>query len=844
MTLDEKASQLLSVSSAIPRLGVPAYNWWSEGLHGVGNDGAATVFPQAIGFAATWNSPLVHQLATVISTEARARYQQAMRDDRHVQSEGLTFWSPNINIFRDPRWGRGQETYGEDPFLTARTGIAFVTGMQGDDPKYLKVVATPKHFAVHSGPEPARHSIDVEASKHDLADTYLPAFRATVTEAQAESVMCAYNAVNGEPDCANTFLLDDTLRKAWGFKGYVVSDCQAITDIYQNHKYDQTIADADAISMKRGTDLDCDFTQTEQAGYLDAVKRGKLTVADIDRSLHRLFTARFRLGMFDPPSMVPYASTPFSENDSEQHRQLALEVARQSMVLLKNDGTLPLKSPQKIAVIGPLADSLSALLGNYNGMPSRYETVLDGIRKQFPAAEITYIPGTSFLRQPFPVPRAAFLTADGKPGLNAEYFKNKDLSGPAALTRVDPQISFGFGVDQIPQWAEFDGYSARWTGTIEAPETGTYDVTLLGTGGARIWIDGKPILDHWKEDDWKESETQQPNHKFSVALEKGQKHTIKVEYLRFNAEKRMEFPRRLTSGVQLVWQRAGGDNQADAVASAAKADVVVAVVGITADLESEENADPNLPQGFTGGDRTSLDLPWPEEQLIEAAKATGKPLVVVLMNGSALSVNWADRNANAILEAWYPGEEGGTAVAETLAGANDPAGRLPVTFYRSVNDLPAFEDYRMENRTYRYYRRPVLYPFGYGLSYTTFAYSGLKLSKETIEAGEPLTVEVEVENTGKLPGSEVAELYESFNGRPGAPIRALRGFERVRLAPGEKKHIQFELSPRDLSYVQPDGTRVVGSGRFEIFVGGGQPGTKTAGTQTTFSIEGQQKLPD
>ena len=450
MTLEEKTGQLLSIAPAIPRLRVPAYNYWSEALHGIGNDGQATVFPQAIGFASTWNTALVHQMADAISTEARARYQEALRQDRRVQSEGLTFWSPNINLFRDPRWGRGQETYGEDPYLTGRMGVAFVTGMQGDDPKYLKALATPKHFAVHSGPEPARHTIDVQISKHDIEDSYLPAFRAAVVEGKAGSVMCAYNSLNGEPDCANSFLLQDTLRKDWQFKGYVVSDCGAITDIYSHHKYVRTIEEAAAVSMKRGTDLDCDFTQTESAGYLQAVKKGDLSEADIDRSLRRLFTARFRLGMFDPPALVKYTNIPFSENDSEAHRRLALEVARQSMVLLKNDGTLPLKKGiQKIAVIGPLGDSASALLGNYNGMPSHQTTVIEGIRAQFTEATVSYVPGTKLLHTPFPIPRKAFTTDSGKPGLTAEYFTSRDLSGRPETTRIDPQISFGFGVDRF-----------------------------------------------------------------------------------------------------------------------------------------------------------------------------------------------------------------------------------------------------------------------------------------------------------------------------------------------------------------------------------------------------------
>ncbi len=841
MTPEEKTAQLLSVAPAIPRLGVPAYNYWSEALHGIGNDGAATVFPQAIGFASTWNTPLVHTMADAISTEARARYQEALRQDRHVQSEGLTFWSPNINLFRDPRWGRGQETYGEDPYLTGRMGVAFVSGMQGDDPKYLKVLATAKHFAVHSGPEPARHTIDVQISKHDIEDSYLPAFRAAVVEGNAGSVMCAYNSLNGEPDCANSFLLEESLRKNWQFKGYVVSDCGAITDIYGQHKYVKTIAEAAAVSMKRGTDLDCDFSQTENAGYLEALNKGDLTEADIDRSLRRLFTARFRLGMFDPPALVKYTNIPLSESDSEAHRALALEVARQSMVLLKNDGTLPLKKGiKKIAVIGPLGDSASALLGNYNGMPSRQTTVLEGIRDQFKEATVSWVSGTKILHTPFPIPRNAFITDSGQPGLTAEYFVSRDLSGTPETTRIDPQVSFGFGVDRLPHWAELNGFTARWSGEISAPESGTYSLMLTGGGGARLWIDDKLLIDDWKEGD----PASQAKRTFTLQLNKGEPHRFKLEYLRFGQIKNLEFPRRLTAGVQLLWLREGGESVTQATETIKDADVVIAVVGITAELESEENCSPDLPEGFKCGDRTTLDLPKPEEDLLEAAGATGKPLVVVLMSGSALSVNWADKNANAILEAWYPGEEGGTAVAQTLAGINNPAGRLPVTFYRSVNDLPPFTDYRMEGRTYRYYRGPVLYPFGYGLSYSSFKYSHLELSTKLLDAGSPLIADVEVENTSRLKGDEVAQLYESFPGREGAPIRALRGFQRVTLAPGEKRNLKFTLSPRDLSMVDADGSRVVPAGQLDLFIGGAQPGEHVEGVHGSVTIRGTQKLPD
>ena len=454
MTLDEKATQFSSTSAAIPRLQVPAYNWWSEALHGVANQGIATVFPQAIGLAATFNEPLLHRIATTISTEARAKFHEYERKGQATAASGarlpgsgmgvrpgpagLDYWSPNVNIFRDPRWGRGQETYGEDPFLTGRLGTVFVKGLQGDDPKYFKTIATPKHFAVHSGPEPSRHTIDVKVSLHDMEDTYLPAFRQTVIEGKAYSVMCAYNRVNGEPACASTFLLGDTLRSAWKFNGYVVSDCGAIADINRNHKFVPTLEDSAAISLKRGTDLDCG---ADTQAYATAIYKGLITPADADINLKRILKARFQMGMFDPPEMVPYAKIPFADNDSAANRELARTAAREAMVLLKNDGVLPFKSsPKTIAIVGPLADSIPALEGNYNGTSSNYVTPLDGIRKQFPKAKVTYVPGTTFLRNPVTIPAAAYRTEDGKAGLTAVYYSNKTFSGTPVATRVEAQL--------------------------------------------------------------------------------------------------------------------------------------------------------------------------------------------------------------------------------------------------------------------------------------------------------------------------------------------------------------------------------------------------------------------
>ena len=434
MTLEQKATQVVNQARAIPELQIPGYDWWSEALHGVANAGTATVFPEPIGLAATFDDPLIHQMAVVIGTEARAKHDLAVQAGRRDIMEGLDFWSPNINIFRDPRWGRGQETYGEDPFLTGRMGVAFVTGLQGDDPKYYRVISTPKHYAVHSGPEPSRHSIDVQVSKHDMEDTYLPAFRAAVTEGKAESVMCAYNRVNGQPACASDFLLVDTLRGAWKFNGYVVSDCDAVVDIYEGHHYTKSQAEAAAVSMKHGMDNECAdfFTITKDdhdyRPFIDAVHQGLMSEADLDRSLKRLFTARMRLGMFDPPNMVPYANTPASEIDSAEHRQLALKTAQESMVLLKNDNALPLASNvKKILVVGPLAEQTQVLHGNYAGTASHAVTALEGIRKQFGAAKVSFVPGTNFLRQEVLIPTSALSTERRQAGIEGRVLLGRLL---------------------------------------------------------------------------------------------------------------------------------------------------------------------------------------------------------------------------------------------------------------------------------------------------------------------------------------------------------------------------------------------------------------------------------
>ena len=831
MTLEEKASQVVNQARAIPRLQIPAYDWWSEALHGVANAGTATVFPEPIGLAATFDPPLIHDMAIAIGTEARAKHNQAVRAGRRDIMEGLDFWSPNVNIFRDPRWGRGQETYGEDPFLTSRMGVAFVTGLQGDDPQYLRVIATPKHFAVHSGPEPSRHTIDIQVSKHDMEDTYLPAFRAAVTEGKAESIMCAYNRVNGQPACANTFLLKDQLRGAWKFRGYVVSDCDAIVDIFKGHQFTKSQAEAAAISMKTGMDNECAdfFTRaTDNSDYLpfiDAVKQGLMSEKDLDVSLRRLFTARFRLGMFDPPEMVAYARTPDSEIDSDAHRALALKAANESIVLLKNNGVLPLgPGMKKIVVVGPLAESTRVLHGNYSGTASHATTALDGIRKQFPA-EVTFLPGMNFLRPPTLIPSTVLSTEDGAAGLKGEYFTSENFSGTPQVVRVDKFVDLQLFHPDASSLTPPEGmkdFSVRWTGFLVPSESGSYQIGLTGSMN-QLWIDGQILVDDLSLHD------PTPAIK-TLRLEKGHRYAVRIEYVRGGF------------GTKFVWLNLISDPVADAVAAAKQSDVVVAVVGITSQLEGEEMKI-EVP-GFKGGDRTSLDLPQEEEDLLEALKGAGKPLIVVLMNGSALSVNWASEHADAILDAWYSGEEGGTAIAQTLAGVNNPAGRLPITFYKGVDQLPTFEDYAMKNRTYRYFQGQPLYPFGYGLSYSKFEYSNLKLSSPKLKAGNALDVDVDVKNASPVEGDEVVELYLTFPKRAGAPIRALRGFTRVHLAASESQHVHLTLSPRDLSLVNESGDRMVASGAYTVSVGGGQPGASISGAEAPMSIDGNEKLPE
>jgi len=694
VTVDEEISQLLTSAPGIQRLGIPAYNWWNEGLHGVGRAGTATVFPQAIALAATFDDSLMFHIARVISDEARAKYQEALRDNPNgtARYRGITIFSPNINIVRDPRWGRAQETYGEDPYLTSRMGIAFVRGLQGNDPTYFKTIATAKHFAVHSGPEAERHGFNATASAYDLTDTYLPHFEALVREAHVQSVMSAYSGVNGEPATSSHTLLQHYLRDQWKFDGYVVSDCGAVTDLRDGHHLAKTYPEAAALALKAGVDLECGRTYESLKEALD---QGLITRTDLDTAFTRLFSARMKLGMFDPPSRVSYAQIPFSVNDTPEHRALARRAAQMSMVLLKNAAVhgapmLPLgasttRPVRSIAVIGPVADDTMVLYGNYNGIPSSHVTLLDGMRKAGEArgAKVTYVAGTN----------------------------------------------------------------------------------VMGTDSSE----------------------------FGAAVD-----------------------------------------------AAKHADVVVMTLGLSPALEEEEL------------DRTTLELPAMQQRLLERVVAAGTPVVLVLTGGSTLSVNWATQRVPAIVVAWYPGEEGGNALADVLFGAYNPAGRLPLTMYRGLADLPPYKDYDMRRapgRTYRYFTGRPLFPFGFGLSYTTFRYSALRLPAKGVAAGDSVHVSVDVTNTGKRDGDAVIEGYVTALadvGKKGTPpthaIRALAAFRRVPLRAGERKTVSLTLAPAAFSTVSEDGGRTVQPGNFLIAIGGGQPARGQRYESSALGVTGRVRV--
>ncbi len=826
MTADEKIAQLQDHAPAIPRLGLPAYNWWNEGLHGIARNGYATVFPQAIGMAATWDAELLGSMGDVVATEARAKYDSRFGQDA-ARYAGLTVWSPNINIFRDPRWGRGQETYGEDPYLTGLLATHFVRGVQGADAFYLKADATPKHFAVHSGPERTRDGFNSVVSEHDLADTYLPAFRAVLTEGHAAAMMCSYNRINGTPSCANTALLAGRVRGDWGFGGYVVSDCDAVANITHYHHWTADDEHGAAAALKAGTDLDCGSTYRALG---EALAQGLITDADLDRAVSRLLLARVRLGMLDAQGCGPYGRVSMAEVDSAAHRALALRAAEESVVLLANDGLLPVAAGKRVAVIGPAADLLENLEGNYHGTAVAPVTPLEGIRASF--GTVSYAQGAVLAAGvAITIPRTALRVsaeAGAAEGLKAEYFANGDFAGAPVVTRVDARLSFDMTHAQLLPAITSAESSVRWTGVLVPPAAGTYRlrVHIIGCDGCvhhdsyKLYVGGKLVL-----------AGDRPGDSGQLTFADTTPQLL-----------RLELQHRGDDGISLEWEPPADALLNEAMAEAAKAEVVVAMVGLSPNLEGEA-LNLTLP-GFDGGDRTSLALPDAQRALLTRLQETGKPLVVVISSGSAVALDPSllagPHKAAAVLANWYGGEAAGTALGEILAGRVNPSGRLPVTFYRSVEDLPAFGNYSMAHRTYRYYDGPVEFGFGYGLSYARFTYNNLKVEHDLVKAGKAQGAVVTVRNASAVDGDEVAELYIAPPQEPGAPRLALAGLQRVHLRAGESRQITFRLEPRQLSFVDAGGQRAVRAGTYTVFAGGTQPAVSAQGAK--FTISGEQSV--
>jgi beta-glucosidase len=813
LSLEEKVAQMLNAAPAIDRLDIPAYDWWNEVLHGVARTPyKVTVYPQAIAMAATFDTTSLKQMADYSALEGRAIYNKAVQDGKRGQRYlGLTYWTPNINIFRDPRWGRGQETYGEDPFLTAMLGKAFVRGLQGDDPKYLKAAACAKHYAVHSGPEPSRHVFNAVPTAYDLWNTYLPAFKELV-DANVAGVMCAYNAFKGQPCCGSDQLMVDILRKQWKFSGYVTSDCWAIDDFFKNHKTHPDAASASADAVLHGTDIDCGTDAYKS--LVQAVQQGKITEKQIDVSVRRLFMIRFRLGMFDPASMVKWAQTPAAVLESSEHKAHSLKMARQSIVLLKNESnTLPLKRTiKKIAVVGPNADNAIAVLGNYNGIPSEIVTALQGIKNKLGNnTEVVYEKAVNFTNDTL-LQYANIndqYSFEGQKGFAVEYFNNRELKGEAIAKRMENIVDKDWQEGQIVvDTLKAYNFSVRYKTDFEATSTGDITFELDADDGYRFLVDGKEVINAWTRNRW-------GARTYKLATEKDKTYRLVIEY--FQGEGK--------AGVHL---RAGHYVKTDFAALANRlkdADAIVFVGGISPQLEGEEMR-VDYP-GFNGGDRTSILLPAVQTELMKALKSTGKPLVFVMMTGSAIAIPWEAENVPAIVNAWYGGQSAGIAIADVLFGDYNPAGRLPVTFYASDRDLPDFDDYSMQNRTYRYFKGKPLYAFGHGLSYTTFAYTNLGWPA-SFGKRKNATIRVTVSNTGNVDGEEVVQLYVAGTAKNGlAPIRSLKGFQRIFLKSGEAKQVQFNLTQADLSILDDKGNPQRLKGKVILSAGGSQPDITT-----------------
>jgi len=831
LTIEEKIKLMRYDSPAIERFGIPAYNWWNECLHGVARTGIATVFPEAIGMAAMWDKDEMFSISNAISDEARAKYNDYQLQGKYGMYKGLTFWTPNINIFRDPRWGRGMETYGEDPYLTAEMAIPFVKGLQGNDPKYLKLVATAKHFAVHSGPESTRHSADIWPSDYDLAETYLPHFKRTIEEGGAYSVMCAYQRLNGAPCCGSKFL-ENILRNQWNFKGYIVSDCGAVEDFYDKkaHHIVSTPEEAASMAVKAGTDLNCGSVYAKD--LLNAVKQGLVTEDEINTSVKRLIIARMKLGQFDPKEMVKYAQIPLSVINSKEHRALALESAHKSMVLLENKyNILPFsKNVKRVAVIGPNADNREILLGNYNGYPSNEITPLKGIIEKLPNANVKYAQGCRLANE-LPCMTAIspkyFYTDSSlnKNGLNGEYFTKNKFKGEVKHRRIDKNIDFVWWANAPYNDIKTDSFSVRWKGILVPPVSGKYAIGGEAFYSFDIYIDGKLVI-HGKKND------HDPRKEYQfIDLEAGKKYEVQFDYPQNNSEYAI---------ARLVWDMPNPKLKDEAIELAKNSDLVVLCMGLSPMLEGEEMK-VKVP-GFSGGDRLDIKLPETQTELIREIQELGKPTILVLLNGSAVAFNWEAEKIPAIIEAWYPGQAGGTAIADIIFGDYNPSGRLPLTFYKNIDQIPAFDEYDMKGKTYRYFEGQPLYEFGYGLSYSTFEYT-VKNVPVKVKTNEDIHVSVDVKNTGKFDGDEVVQLYVSLpDSKLKKPIRALQGFKRIHLKVGETQIVEFTLKPAQFAARNNENTAVVQAGKILLSIGGKQPDansiSKKAIIQQTVDIKG------
>ena len=800
LTLEEKVAQMINWAPAIPRMGIPAYDWWNEALHGIARSPYNTTsYPQAIGLAATWDREAVHQMAVYVSDEGRAVYNEAVRQDKPGRFKGLTFWSPNINIFRDPRWGRGQETYGEDPYLTGEIGSAFVKGIQGDDPKYLKASACAKHYAVHSGPEWNRHVFDAHVSERVLWETYLPAFEKLVTEAGVTGVMTAYNSFLGQACSTNDVLMTDILFNRWNYQGYVTSDCGGIDDVYMTHRQYEDAASGSAAAVKHGNHCECG-SKGSYLALVEAVNRGLIDEEEIDKAVRKLFEIRMRMGMFDPLERVPYSDIPLSVLECEAHKKYALEMARKSIVLLKNDGLLPLdrKAVKKIAVVGPNADNENIMIANYFGYPSEITTVLEGIRaKVGDDVEVVYEKGVNLVDEYIFVPMdgSGMFSIDGRKGFKAEYFQNMNWEGVSPLVRYEERLDYKWGNStELGHGIVADYMTSVYRSVFTATESRTYCFELHADDEASLLIDGKTP-----------QKTGFINNYYLLEAEAGKSYDIEIRFSQEGDTAELLFD---------VGYLKNTDYDAVA-ASVSDADVIVYVGGLSSKLEGEEMS--VRIEGFDRGDRTSIELPAVQKNMLKSLTATGKPVVFVLMTGSAVGLEWENENIPAIVNAWYGGQAGGTAVADVLLGDYNPSGKLPVTFYRSTDDLPDFENYDMKGRTYRYFEGKPVYAFGHGLTYTTFSFGKGKVVE--MKDGTKEFV-VKVKNVGKRAGEDVLQLYVSRPDDKTGPIKSLKGFERFSLEPGCSTVVRIPLDDDTFSvWNEEAGEETVMPGTFILHYG-------------------------